>query len=1840
MKQTNNAIKFLIAQYRAIFQNAYLKGFAGALILGTTLAIPSSFAANSKLPTLQPNDNHIDYDIYIESGSLDDNQIINNTDTITYLKAQDQKLTVNIAGDNPSDGLSILGGDEAVKMVVATFKDIDILSGTLKVGGNKGQVQLLHSGKLTIGGGLKKGILEFGANNNLVGTGSSTPTTAFVIKENGQLKAMADNSSVLGIMKANTLNMTGGSIDIGAKGASDDSTLALTLNGGVIGGGKVNIGTEGAGKAALNLEFKNTTDVLNIAGGEISIGEKGKIELKKGTLVASSERFTDPTSAAGLLNVTGGSTLVTDAALAKKVKLNIGENSTLDFGSQDLDLTASNSDIKFAGHESGDGKGTIGIQNKKTTVKLGSLTINEANQGTPATYKVNSLKVVDESALSASNFNVAQELNLAGKTTFNTDLTLEGNESGSITGGGTLVLGNNGNLNIAQGSWQSSNDIDIGTGADAGTLNVGTKAVASASSVVSSSLSVAQGQKFNFNVGTIKVGGSNNSNAVLDLTQGVISLQNAKTGSSIVVDKGGTLKLKGEDLGQLTSATYLKTILSGNSTLEVTGAEASLDLAKLTYDAPNEGQLQVLGSLVTDGNLILKGNSQNYLHIDDAAKVQAKTIQLTGSNDDSYVISGGQLVAAQGINADPQATIKIKGDGPQASLTLGSEGTSEGQVKAGAISIESGKLNVANGNWDLVDVSMAGNGASQLNVEDAASFKTSKLTVNQGKVNIKTGAAATVDALKSAGNDGIVNVSGTLTIQGSAAGGATKGIDVASNSINVGNGGNVIITGEALSLIKNDGSTTGFKDGAIKSEAGSTVTLTYGSDMSFTTDEIKQLRTDLLSVQPINQHGFINLGDAQITGVQVTDGKIRWHDAEQVADIQSTNFALASANVYGIDQYASINGSFGSVSFESNADNLEQFSIKSETILQNASGNNGLFASDSTSQIVKGLDIKGGTTHLKNGGSVGKITLAESTGLKIDSGTGETIVSGDIATENGSGKSGGNLDFAGATKVTGSVEASKIVISSGKTQVVGNSTANGALDIAAGAEFVVGGLLTTNDAATVDGTLTTKEASFNKAVTVNGSLNANKATFTDAAKLYGDVTIDGEGASDGVLTANKALDIQNGTVKAKSVTLASTEEMTISQGASLVAETLTAKQDGVIKVGEVLDANAAEDAIGTGYLDVERLKLNGASLVVDPSWDEKASIAAIGAIGDAMGNNTQLDGKVDNAGTLTGEIYALQNAVVSLGADATEVQKVLSDAGILVDGKLSNEEGKVGAVLYLAKSLKVDGATNSKIVVDKTHNSNNYNDPSVNYTGDLYLGAGSSLVVTEGAVLKSTNSSGDQEAAIVFDKTGARVHVESGASVILTGNAYKLGSNISLFKDNDLSSSGVLIEGNDLVVKSANGVLNMTFEAGQDALTNSFALKTDPNKARQVFSTGSSVANDIALKYAVGYKELDDKDQGIDGTQIHSGMITQDAWSRLSKSEQANYTASADGQTYYKLRANKFLNNVIIDGGSAQDIDLAMRAGAFTGMAQVAMAAGNTNANAVASRFALGSSPVNVSTKANDMGGALFVAPIYSSMDSDGFAAHGTNYGVDMDLYGAAIGADYELFDVLRVGALVNFGKGDTEGNGAANGAKNEFSYFGVGLFASYQIGDLNLLGDINYTQISNDLELNLESIGKYTTSLDSTNINAGVTAQYKFDIEGFEVMPHAGIRYTMIEADDYTIKDAGSYKGDDVSIVSIPVGVSVAKEFKADDWVIKPNFDVTLTAITGDDSLTGTFTWADVVDFSANVESEIIDNFSYAASVGVTAQSGNFAGALSVNYTGSSNCDSFAVTASARYLF
>ena len=102
MKQTNNAIKFLMAQYRAIFKNAYFKGMATALVLTAGLAAGQAQAAND----IQ--------DYFYNSGKSGDFSAWNSGASSTWGKGDFTTTTITpgstIAGDIANTNGVVSGG--------------------------------------------------------------------------------------------------------------------------------------------------------------------------------------------------------------------------------------------------------------------------------------------------------------------------------------------------------------------------------------------------------------------------------------------------------------------------------------------------------------------------------------------------------------------------------------------------------------------------------------------------------------------------------------------------------------------------------------------------------------------------------------------------------------------------------------------------------------------------------------------------------------------------------------------------------------------------------------------------------------------------------------------------------------------------------------------------------------------------------------------------------------------------------------------------------------------------------------------------------------------------------------------------------------------------------------------------------------------------------------------------------------------------------------------------------------------------------------------------------------------------------------------------------------------------------------------------------------------------------------------------------------------------------------------------------------------------------------------------------------------------------------------------
>ena len=709
---------------------------------------------------------------------------------------------------------------------------------------------------------------------------------------------------------------------------------------------------------------------------------------------------------------------------------------------------------------------------------------------------------------------------------------------------------------------------------------------------------------------------------------------------------------------------------------------------------------------------------------------------------------------------------------------------------------------------------------------------------------------------------------------------------------------------------------------------------------------------------------------------------------------------------------------------------------------------------------------------------------------------------------------------------------------------------------------------------------------------------------------------------------------------------------------------LTASDTLVVGLDDEKDAqgNVIESG-STGYLFAKTLNLNGQTLFVDPEFGDKTSIAAVKNFGDNKNNKT-------DAGVIDGDVVVGKNAALMAGQDATiaAMQDYISQYqqnGSLVKGQVEN-------IVYLADKVTLkDG---SKIILDSKRSSEEIVDEitkgttgayAAKFSGtgsevaaDLYLGSNSVLTVSDNILGKN------QGVAIHFNKADAAILGENGSKIVLDGESFLNSREFTLFKDNDAGAeAGVKVLGtNNITVESLNGLLVDSLEAG----TQAGAVKLSLNKKEldSKLLGASAPMRDFLIGFAdrkVNWEEVLNAPAGTQVTTEHlvdykaaeteakwngSKIVVVDNTTGLTANDYVEIKETVEGQettVVYRKANNQFLEKVVrnTDGAAA---DQAARMGDFGGAAETALVATSTTYDAVAGRFGMGQQAGTMTIANNGQGSGLWVTPVYKSHESDGFDADGLGYGSDITLYGVALGGDVTLANGVRVGAMFNVGSGDADGQGAASVVSNDFDYFGGSIYAGYAIDNFSIVGDVSYTTIDSDVEANTAA-GKTSTSFDTSALSVGVTGQYALKVAEMDVTPHAGMRFTRIDMDDYTIESAdfgkvGQYNASSANVFSIPVGVTISKEYVTDTWTVKPSFDLTLTGNFGDDTVDGTVSWTGVSNWDVSTKAEFVDNFTYGAAVGIAAKTGNFGLGLGLNYTGSSNTDEFGVNANARYMF
>ena len=1944
MKQTNNAIKFLMAQYRAIFKNAYFKGLAAAAVVTMGLAAGQAQAANNLdgLAGTEPLTFSDSAQVQISgSGSQGWNAAVSvtgqNTAGAHSIKADQADLTLSGKGSLTVDtkdatkGISL----EAVSAGTLTvdISSINVNSGLLKVVSDASKIATIKADTITLGQSGNEAstissaeptaVLDLGTKS-VLGKVDANGGSTINIFNGAALKIQDSNAAIADVVvNAKTLNISGGSIILGE--GTKTAAAEIKISEGSMTGGSISIAKSGTATiSALKPTGHDAPVSFDVTGGNVEVSGTLKVGQDVSMSVGGDAKlYTKTTEAqAGIEIASGGVFKTSKEAL---LGLTTGKNSA---GADYVTGAAANKggvNIASGGvlYITGENVSLKGL----TLASGGALTaksITSTNKAGESTLKFDSL-VVDAKVADSDKFN-AQVLGT---------LTLG---SGEYTGGASNKSFNQ--INAKNLAFNSTDAYDLAEKVVLASADSEGKAAAgtiSGNAKLGETLTINQGNytqdgtlTFTTASKELQVHAANTVDKTSLDFNGTLELDRAKASTKISVSGAGTALDSGVASLDLTDATINFVDASGtnavniealdNATVKVSdqqlkniffadgttnGVVFDVNKGKLLIDGNVEltasqianntstsGIKLQSGSVVVDGELVLRkadvislGNGTA-----DNAKLKAASLDAFKNTATSTSFKSGTFTFTQGLNTDAangfildSGSVMKLGD----FVALDKEQTKwKSESETGSITkdlvlkADGVKLDIVAGDWDAQKVTVTsgtltvGNDGKKTDANGNAiksSLTTSHLTASTSNAVAvtKQGTLKTTEITVNTGAS--INVSGDMYIAGKHEDAVTSGenqhpeqfgIKLANDAISL-KAGSTLTLGEqanyALGLADASGkvesvtvnNTVFDAAGSLTGEEFSTVKLSLADGVELTAKALKELKAGLFGNE--STVSTIDIGAAKISGLDIkTDAEgnktLDWSAVD--ADIKNVlptykDAELAQTTIL-IDSGEDVFGHVGAVKATGVSKN-GSVTVSNHGSLNSADnvGGKNLFAYNEKNEAV-GLSVAANVNFaLVNGGEAGKVSLGENSALLVDGGAakGKTVLA---ALD---GKATSELTVAGDLNVTGDATLGKATSKEGTSFTVGGNAKIADVAVLAGSTSVKGNLSTTNN------------------FTSTGNLQVSGAsTFAGETKLSGNNTLLGDVAFNGKTT----LEGQN-TLGATTFQVSSS----VAQGQTFAKEIKLNANTVELSVGQDEVKNTLPNG-STANLVADKLTLAGGTLYADPTFNLPRTIVVAGEL-------TQLDpaDKDTDAGTLDGKAVALRNSIIALGVDTKDangkdayqaaVDYVENTFAPLFEADQSLQSDGIGAIAYVNKKLTMG---TGKIVVDPTNGIDGYKKAysDANSTAykdkidgnEIYLGTGAALAVDANAL--------NNGAAISFNKaTDASVYAEQNAKVLVVGNGIQ-NKNLVLFENtNAAQNAGVILNGNDLAVESINGLFKGKFTVGQ-SMEGEVELSLDRVAANKYLSSVSAPVQDTLLAAAYGmhnyeeyeaakkdgtlakfqedsvlgdvaegFKVVKDKntqnyvfyygEQVATPEQLKEFNIDKDTSIELAKKN-----ADVKEHVVYVNTKNDLLDNILYYDGNAIDAETNARLAVFGGAPQAAIEAGASTYEAISARMGVGVS--GVSAAANGQGGAIWVTPVYKSADADGFNADNKSYGADVKLYGLALGADIEVAPNFKVGGMFNVGSGDADGQGLGANVSNDFDYYGLGLYAGYSMDAFSLVADVTYTAVDNDIEGNTD-LGKVNASIDSTNLSVGVTGQYKLSLAGMDVTPHAGLRYSMIDMDDYSTAYSQN-DSDSLNIFSVPVGVTIAKEYVTDTWTVKPSFDLTLTGNFGDDEVDATAKWNGFSNLSTTVKSEIMDNFTYGAAVGVSATSGNFGLGLGVNYTGSSNTDEFGVNANARYMF
>lgn len=407
----------------------------------------------------------------------------------------------------------------------------------------------------------------------------------------------------------------------------------------------------------------------------------------------------------------------------------------------------------------------------------------------------------------------------------------------------------------------------------------------------------------------------------------------------------------------------------------------------------------------------------------------------------------------------------------------------------------------------------------------------------------------------------------------------------------------------------------------------------------------------------------------------------------------------------------------------------------------------------------------------------------------------------------------------------------------------------------------------------------------------------------------------------------------------------------------------------------------------------------------------------------------------------------------------------------------------------------------------------------------------------------------------------------TSANIVFDGKNFN--SEALFSQDRTDGKKGIVkVDGGSLTVKATN------LSWGVYKLFDEDTLNTDALKGKVSIDTTAEDTVNGLWQDAVGNKISADGNEIVVGGKTIEGSGLDIGAVNLANSVVAGDRGSALDKALF--------NHILSNGKSLEEISNTINS--ITAMGAVA---GLTAMTVDFGAYVTDQVEHHASTIPHQQEG-WWVQPIAGKLKSDDLAVGGMKSGYSIDTVGIMGGFDKKLRNGDTIGVAASYQSGDADSEGEGLPVATDVTNYGLHLWHARQFDAYRLMGMFSYSKTSGDAKMNYAG-NELTSDLGATEISIGARADKEFQWGTVRMIPHVGVRASMIDVDDYTIEmgseELFKVSEDKLWIFEVPVGVTFASSFEYARWNVQPYVDLTVRGRFGDTDSTFTLEGSNTSD-------------------------------------------------------